>query len=100
MDAKYVNTDGEDAQTFRAIALRSSLPDYSKDGGEASITPSLARAWAEGQAAQGDLDGESDAVRAAKLKPYGVSWLVLGRGTVTGWDCPYANEAVKVCRLR
>ncbi len=100
LDAHYITREGEDAQGFRGIAERSVLPDYSKDGGEASITPSLARAWAEGQAAQGDLDGESDAVRAARLKPYGVSWVVLGRGTVTGWDCPYANEAVKVCRLR
>ena len=60
LDADYINAAGEDAQCFRAIAERSALPDYSKDGGEASIAPELADAWAIGQAAQQRL---SDAER-------------------------------------
>ena len=45
LDAGYITTGGEDAQNFRAIAERSSLSDYSKDGGSASIFPQLAAAW-------------------------------------------------------
>ena len=41
LDAHYVTQPGEDAQTFRAVAERSAIADYSKDGGEASITPAL-----------------------------------------------------------
>jgi hypothetical protein len=55
LDARYINTEGEDAQTFRAIALRSAIPDFSKDGGEASITPTLALLWQQGARAQKDL---------------------------------------------
>jgi hypothetical protein len=99
LEAHYITRDGEDAQGFRGLAARGVLPDYSKDGGEASITPALASAWAEGQAAQTGLDTASDAVRAARLKPYRVTWVVLRRASATHWNCPYVNEAVKVCTL-
>jgi hypothetical protein len=99
LDANYITRDGEDAQCFRAIAERSSLPDYSKDGGEASITPDLTGAWVIGQAAQTGLSKESDVARLAALRPLGVDWVVLRRESVTGFDCPYANDVVKVCRL-
>ena len=99
MDARYVNTDGEDAQTFRAIALRSSLPDYSKDGGEAAIYPPLAEEWRQGADAQAGLSDESDAERDARLLPLGVTWMVLHTSARTGHECPYANAVVKVCKL-
>lgn len=102
LDADYINTPGEDAQCFRAIAERSALADYSKDGGEASIAPGLTGEWAREQAAQQGLSaaGTTDAQRVAALGPLGVSWVVLRAGAATGFDCPYANTAVKVCRLR
>jgi hypothetical protein len=100
LDARYI-TEGrhEDAQCFRAIAERSALPDYSKDGGEAAITPSLTGAWVRGVEAQTGLETESDAERLHKLRPYGVGWMVLETGSRTGWACPYANATVKVCRV-
>lgn len=112
LDADYVNIAGEDAQCFRAIAERSVLPDYSKDGGEASIAPELASEWADGQAAQKGLTGPAglhsaiagpqaaDDRRLAALGSLGVSWVVLQSGSPTNFECPYANSAVKVCRLR
>jgi hypothetical protein len=99
LDAHYITSPGEDAQCFRAIAERSVLPDYSKDGGEASITPELTTAWHGGEIAQARIDIESDAQRGAALKPLGVTWVVLKRDAATGFDCAYANGAVKVCRL-
>ena len=100
LDARYITRGkGEDAQGFRAIAERDALADYSKDGGEAAITPRLTAAWVQGQAAQAGLEQESDAAREAALRPLGVSWVVLGTDSVTGWECPYANDSVKVCRL-
>ena len=99
LDAHYITEPGEDAQGFRAWAERSALPDYSKDGGEASITPALASEWAAGVEAQLGIDQQSDAERAASLKRMGADWVLLRRTSATGWECPYENEAVKVCRI-
>jgi hypothetical protein len=99
LDAHYITRPGEDAQSFRAIAERSALPDYSKDGGVVTIKPELAAAWLQGQVAQSELSTESDARRIAALMPLGVTWVVLDRKAVTGFVCGYANDAVKVCRL-
>jgi hypothetical protein len=102
LDADYINAPGEDAQCFRAIAERSALPDYSKDGGEASIAPLLTAAWSLAQTAQQNLSSPTttDAARNATLSPLGVTWLVLQRTAATNLDCPYRNSAIQVCRLR
>lgn len=100
LDAHYITRGrGEDAQCFRAIAERSALPDYSKDGGEASITPDLTEAWLTGVTAQTGLETEPDAERERRLRPLGVSWAVLETASATAWSCPYANGTVKVCRI-
>ena len=99
MDAQYITKPGEDAQGFRAIAERSVLPDFSKDGGVITNMPELATAWWQGQVAQARLNTEGDDQRLAALRPMGVTWVVLERSAVTGFDCEYANELVKVCRL-
>jgi len=99
LDTKYVNEDGEDAQTFRPIALRSAVPDFSKDGGEAAITPSLAAQWQQGADAQIHLSTETDAVRNARLLPLGVTWMVLHATARTAHPCPYNNGIIKVCSL-
>jgi hypothetical protein len=100
LDAKYVNTDGEDAQSFRALAQRDMLPDYSKDGGETAITPRLAPAWLAASNAQFGLSEETDAERQAKLAPFGATWVVLHANAQTALPCPYTNATVKVCKLR
>ena len=99
LDANYISRDSEDAQSFRGIAERSVLPDYSKDGGETSIAPTLADAWTDGQIAQTGLDTDSEAARKAKLQPLGVGWVVLANTSATTWACPYENARVKVCQL-
>jgi hypothetical protein len=102
LDADYINAPREDAQCFRAIAERSALPDYSKDGGEASIAPQLTTAWTLAQTAQRNLSDPTTiaAQRLAALTPLGVSWLVLQSTATTHLDCPYHNAAIQVCRLR
>ena len=100
LDAHYITRGhSEDAQTFRAIAERSALPDYSKDGGEASITPNLTTAWVLGQSAQTGLETMTDSQRLAALTPFQVTWAILETPSPTNWLCPYRNAIVKVCQL-
>jgi hypothetical protein len=99
VDAHYITRQGEDAQVFRAIAERSVLPDYSKDGGVVSNKPALTGEWMRGLTAQSRLSTENDAARIEALRPLGVGWVVLDRGAETGFRCGYANGVVKVCRM-
>lgn len=100
LDADYITARGEDAQGFRAIAERSALPDRTKDGGDAGSNPGLAAEWERGVAAQTGLDRVTDGERRERLVPMGVEWVVLELRSRTGFDCPYRNAGVKVCRLR
>ncbi|WP_158794117.1 DUF6798 domain-containing protein [Granulicella sp. L60] len=99
LDAHYITRPGEDAQGFRAIAERSEVPDYSKDGGVVSNKPELAGEWMRGEVVQTGLSTEGDAQRVAGLRPLGVGWVVLEREAATRFACAYENAAVKVCRL-
>ena len=75
------------------------LPDFSKDGGVVANEPELAATWLQGEVAQAELNTEPDDQRIAKLRPLGVTWLMLEPDALTGFACGYANAAVKVCRL-
>lgn len=99
LDADYITARGEDAQNFRAIAERSAIPDYSKDGGIASIAPDLTQEWMIGEAAQKDLDRASDAQRAETFRALRADWMVLPSAAPTNFPCDYANGTAKVCRL-
>jgi hypothetical protein len=99
LDARYITEAGEDAQGFRAIAERSELPDYSKDGGVVTNKPELAAEWEQGEVVQTGLSVETDAQRVAALRPMGATWVVLERDAATGFACGFENAVVKVCRL-
>ena len=100
LDAHYITTPGEDAQTFRAIAQRSALPDFSKDGGEAAITPRLADEWADSFTAQLNLDQQSASQLREHLASFGVDWVILRSDSPAELNCPYENGLLKVCRLQ
>jgi hypothetical protein len=99
LDARYINEYGEDAQTFRARSLRAALPDFSKDGGEAAITPALAARWQQAASAQRDLSTEDDARRDRLIVPLGATWMVVHSAAPTRHACPYDNGVIKLCRL-
>jgi hypothetical protein len=104
LDANYITRDGEDAQNFRAIAQRSSLSDYSKDGGSSAIFPQLAAAWQDGEERSTNLSNLTDAARIDRIAPAGVSWIVLQQkyqqgAAQTHLSCPYRNSTVLVCQL-
>jgi hypothetical protein len=100
LDANYITAADEDSQNFSAIAERSALPDYAKDGGIAAIAPSLTKEWIDGEKAQKNLNTESDSERTLQLQSSPAEWIVLSHSAETRFPCVYSNGAMKVCRVR
>ncbi len=106
MDPHYETLPGEDYHGFRALAERSVLADYEKDGGMAARVPILAPRWLrEVTALRGWRKFEPQDFERLK-KEFGVNWIVLSREDAQFLNpdratmiCSYANEDVKVCRL-
>jgi hypothetical protein len=107
IDPHYETLPGENQHGFRALAERSVLADYEKDAGMVARVPLLAPRWLQEVTA---LHGWRTFQRAdfERLnKDFGVNWVVLSRADSqfatpdsASIICPYANEDVKVCRLR
>lgn len=98
MDSRYAIQNGEDTQNFRAIAERSALPDYAKDGGVASIVPVLASQWNQAVQAQSNVAG-ADIQQLQLLNALGANWILLPSNTRSALECPFRNVAVSVCIL-
>ena len=78
------------------------LPDYSKDGGEASVAPQLAESWQFGLDAQRSLSSrhlDRNSAEVSELQAMGVSWVILRANKSTNLNCPYSNSVAKVCRI-
>ncbi len=91
--------EGADMQGFRVTAERSLLADNKDQGVAAVMEPSLAEEWAAQRDAQAGLNRMSDAERESRLKPFGVTWLLLESKAATSFPCPYQNAIAKVCEL-
>ncbi len=99
VDPYYQQMPKEDTLGFRAMAERSVLPDWSKDGGVAAIDPALAQQWWNQVTQTKDFSHWNDQQRIETLAPYGVNWIVLPASAPTRFACPYQNSAVRVCHL-
>jgi hypothetical protein len=95
---RLVNLPLEDEQGFRVFSERSQLAD-DKDAGDVTVFPSLAPLWARERHATAGINHESDAQRLARLRPFGVTWILLAPNAKTHFPCPYHNSVTKVCRL-
>ncbi|MBI3478318.1 MAG: hypothetical protein HY010_21515 [Acidobacteria bacterium] len=99
LDPKHMDLPGEDEAGFRACAERSMLADSVKDKGATTMFPPLAVKWLE------QVDDEKNWKQFQKedferlRQKYGVSWIVLQQPGPPGFDCPYSNSTVRVCRL-
>ncbi len=99
LDSDYTKIASEDTQGFRATAVRSALVDELKDGGVVAIFPELAPRWKSQRDLEMGLDHISDQERISRLRPAGVTWILLSASSATQLDCPYRNTAVIVCKL-
>ena len=108
LDPHYTQLPGEDYHGFRALAERSVLADFDKDGGMVARVPSLAPRWLkEVTAESGWHDFQAQDFNRLKDE-FGVNWIVLSRGDKLfsnpqaqseSMTCPYDNQQVEVCRL-
>lgn len=92
--------DGVDMQSFRATTGRSILADNKDQGVASGVKPSIAGMWAAQRDAQLGVNQMSDQERISRLKPFGVTWLLLRSNAVTSFPCPYQNAVAKVCRMQ
>jgi hypothetical protein len=122
LDPHYVTLPGEDYHGFRALAERSVLADYEKDGGMAARVPRLAPRWLREVTAQSGWQNFQAADFQRLKNDFGVSWVILSRGSEQkgaqkdiqqdvaqataardpahlGMTCPYQNAQLQVCRL-
>ncbi len=99
LDPHYQSLPQEDTLGFRAMAQRSVLPDWNKDGGVAAIDPAIAPEWWKEVATTKEFPNWTDRQRIQTLTLYGVNWIVLPASTVTQFSCPYTNSAVRICHL-
>ena len=99
MDPTYIAIPGEDTAAFRPMAERSSIADGYKDSGTVSMFPPLADLWWEQFQAERNWKSFTSADILKLRDRYGVNWVVLQNPGVAGLDCPYQNEAARVCRV-
>jgi len=99
LDPAYMRSPGEELQAFLPVAERSAMPDAVKDSGAVTLFPDLAPKWWEQVSAL-------RAWRTFQLSDFqevggrfGVGWVVVEQPGVQGLECPYENQAVKVCRV-
>jgi MFS family permease len=100
VDSLYLNDPGTDLHGFRAVAARSALADYVKDGGVVALFPNLAPEWKQMTNATYGLDrfSRADFERLRQAYPQ-VSWAVVHGAAPAGMDCPYNQRGYAVCRL-
>lgn len=109
LDPHYMTLPDEDYHGFRALAERSALADYEKDGGMAARVPRLAPRWLnEVTALNGWQKFQAADFRRLK-KDFGVTWVIVSRSraqvananleAALGMTCPYQNASLEVCRL-
>jgi len=108
LDPHYMTLPGEDYHGFRALAERSALADYEKDGGMAARVPRLAPRWLkEVNAEKGWRDFHPADFQRLKNE-FGVTWVILSRPDShlaaqdqadQGMACAYRNGQLQVCRL-
>lgn len=104
LDPHYTTLPGEDFHGFRALAERSVLADYEKDGGMAARVPRLAPRWLKEVTAQTGWQNFQPADFERLKQDFGVTWVVLPNASAheqeaQGMTCPYHNVQLQVCRL-
>ena len=100
VDSRYFMDPAVDVHGFRAIAERSALADYFKDGGVVSLFPGLADEWKQmSNATYGLNHFQAADFRRLKSEYAAVNWTVIHGAAPAGMQCPYQHQGYAVCEL-
>ena len=99
VDSRYFNDPGVDKHGFRAIARRSELADYFKDGGAVAIFPALADEWKRQTDATYGLNQFTAADFTRLAHEFPVTWAVIHGPAPAGMNCPYDRQGYAVCEI-
>ena len=100
VDSMYFKDASTDVHGFRAVAERSVLADYVKDGGAVAMFPALAPEWKQmSNATRGLNHFSADDFRGLRREYPNVSWTVVHGPAPEGMNCPYRERGFAVCRL-
>ena len=100
LDARYLDDPETDVHGFRAIAERSSLADYVKDGGVVSLFPNLADEWKQMSTATFHLNHfQAQDFRHLQTQYPAVTWTIVHGPAPQSLNCPYQQRGYAVCQL-
>jgi len=100
VDSRYFMDPAADVHGFRAVAERSALADYFKDGGVVSLFPGLAEEWKQMSNATYSLNHfQAGDFQRLKAEYSAVSWTVIHGPAPSGMPCPYQQDGYAVCRI-
>lgn len=101
IDPYYMDLPVVDHHGFRALAERSVMADYIKDSGVVLLFPAIADRWHNEVWARKNWKDFRRADFEKLHRDFGVDWVLLSASQPGAGDlvCPYANDAVRVCRV-
>ena len=100
LDSRYFMDPAADVHGFRAIAERSALADYYKDGGVVSLFPGLAPEWKQMSDATYGLNHFASADFQQLRQDYPpISWTLIHGAAPAGMSCPYQQQGYAVCQM-
>jgi hypothetical protein len=101
MDPYYLHAPVVDEHGFRALAERSVMADYIKDSGVVLLFPAMADRWHNEVYARSNWSQFQRADFERLHRDFGVNWVLISASHPAGdaLSCPYANQAVRVCRI-
>ena len=99
LDPRYLSAPGEDYHSFRALAERSQLADFTKDAAVVTQVPELAPRWAEQVDAQAGWShfqmGDFERLKTR----FGVDWVVVSNPPPARLICRWHNNLLSACQV-
>ncbi len=101
IDPNYLDAPGVDFHGFRALAERSVMADAIKDSGVVLLFPAIADRWRNEVHARANWKQFRRSDFEKLHSDFGVDWVLISASHPAAGElsCPYANEAVRVCRI-
>lgn len=99
LDPHYLELDGEDYHSFRALAERSQMADAIKDTAVVTQVPDLGPRWERETTATANWKNfHLDDFERLK-QGFGVDWVIVDLAQDTGLDCRWHNATLAVCKI-